>query len=61
MSSLAYRDCITFPYYDFDEKIKLTKKGIAKEMSERFGKKKKYNITDLGICFMVDFKSQKAN
>jgi len=61
MSSLAYRDYITFPYHDFDEKINLTKKGIAKEMSERFGKRKKYNITDLGICFLVDYKSEKAS
>lgn len=52
------RDCLVYPYNNFKEKIKATK-DIENEIKRRYGRNKKYNISDLDNCVMAEYKSDK--
>jgi len=52
-------DCLVYPYNNFKERIRASKE-IQNEIRKRYGKNKKYNISDLGNCVMVEFKSPRV-
>ncbi len=53
------RDCLVYPYDNFKEKIRVNKE-IQNEIRKRYGKNKKFSLSDLGNCVMVEFKSEKV-
>jgi hypothetical protein len=59
MGSLVMRDCLVYPYNNFKEKIKATK-DIKNEITKRYGRNKKYSISDLDNCVMAEYKSDNT-
>lgn len=58
MSSMAYRDCLVYPYGTFKEKIKAVE-DIKKEIKKRYGKRKKFDLFILDGVVVAEYKSEK--
>lgn len=56
--SMAYKDCLVYPYSTFKEKIKAVE-DIKKEIKKRYGKRKKFDLFILDNAVMAEYKSEK--